>query len=71
MNHLQNARMVRGCIQDDSIPEKFIRRLIDLYRAGNLPVERLVTFHSFEDINQAAGDSITGKAIKAVLCMSE
>jgi aryl-alcohol dehydrogenase len=70
MNFLQNGRMVRGCIQGDSIPGEFIPRLIDLYRAGELPVERLVTFYDFEEINQAVDDSIAGKTIKAVLRMT-
>ena len=67
MNHLQNGRTVRGCIQGDSIPEEFIPHLIGLYRAGKLPVERLVTFYDFVDINRAAADSIAGKTIKPVL----
>lgn len=69
MKNLQNGRTVRGCIQGDSIPEQFIPRLIDLYRAGKLPVEQLVTFYNFADINQAVADSIAGKTIKPVLRM--
>jgi len=69
MNHLQNGRAVRGCIQGDSIPEQFIPHLIDLYRAGKLPIERLVAFYNFVDINQAVADSIAGQTIKPVLRM--
>jgi len=69
MNQLQNGRTVRGCIQGDSIPEQFIPHLIHLYRAGKLPIERLVTFYDFADINQAVADSIAGKTIKPVLRM--
>ncbi len=71
MNYLQNGRMIRGCIQGDSIPEEFIPRLIEQYRAGRLPVEQLVTVYRFEEINQAVGDSIAGKTIKAVLAMPD
>jgi len=59
------------CIQGDSIPQQFIPQLIDLHRAGKLPVERLVTFYNFTDINQAIADSIAGKTIKPVLRMQE
>jgi aryl-alcohol dehydrogenase len=69
MNYLQHGCAVRGCIQGDSIPEQFIPHLIGLYRAGKLPVERLVTFYDFGDINQAVADSIAGKTIKPVLRM--
>ena len=71
MNYLQNGRMIRGCIQGDSIPEEFIPRLIEHYHAGKLPVEQLVTVYRFEEINQAVGDSIAGKTIKAVLAMPD
>jgi len=67
MNHLQNGRTVRGCIQGDSIPAQFIPQLIHLYRAGKLPIEPLVTFYDFTDINQAVADSLAGKTIKPVL----
>jgi len=69
MNILQGGRMVRGCVQGDSIPDQFIPRLVELHRAGKLPVERLVTFYELADINQAVADSIAGKAIKPVLRM--
>jgi aryl-alcohol dehydrogenase len=69
MNHLKTGRAVRGCIQGDSTPQQFIPQLIDLHRAGKLPVERLVTYYHFADINQAVADSIAGKTIKPVLRM--
>ena len=69
MNIFQNGHTVRGCIQGDSIPDQFIPHLIDLYRAGNLPIDRLVTFYNFADINQAVADSIAGRMSKPVLRM--
>jgi len=69
MNYLQNGRTIRGCIQGDSIPDRFIPHLIDLYRGGKLPIERLVTFYDFPNINQAVADSIVGKTIKPLLRM--
>ncbi|MBP1712869.1 MAG: Alcohol dehydrogenase zinc-binding domain protein [Deltaproteobacteria bacterium] len=69
LNILQKGRTIRGCIQGDSIPDRFIPHLIDLYRAGNLPVERLVTLYDFADINQAVADSAAGKTIKPILRM--
>ena len=69
MNILQNGRAIRGCIQGDSVPDQFVPHLIDLYRAGKLPIERIVTFYDFADINQAVADSIAGKTIKPLLRM--
>ncbi len=71
MRTLQNGRTVRGCIQGDSVPEQFIPELMNLYRAGKLPVERIVSLYDFADINRAVADSIAGKAIKPVLRMPD
>ncbi len=43
--------------------------LID-HLAGRLPVERMVTFYPFEEINQAVTDMLSGKTIKPVLRMA-
>ncbi|HSR11347.1 MAG TPA: NAD(P)-dependent alcohol dehydrogenase [Thermodesulfobacteriota bacterium] len=69
MSVLQNGRSVRGCIQGDCIPDEFIPRLIQLYLEGKLPVDRMISFYPFEEINRAAADSLAGRAVKAVLRM--
>jgi aryl-alcohol dehydrogenase len=63
------GKTVRGIIQGDSVPELFIPQLIELYRQGRFPFDRLIKFYSFDEINQAAADSETGVAIKPVLRM--
>ena len=42
-------------------------RLIALYRAGQLPIERLVRHYPHAAINDAVADMLAGKTIKAVL----
>ncbi|WP_330242692.1 MULTISPECIES: NAD(P)-dependent alcohol dehydrogenase [unclassified Streptomyces] len=71
MNALLGGRTVRGIAQGDSIPQLFIPQLIDLYRAGRFPFDRLITFYGFDQINEAATDTRTGAAIKPVLRMGE
>jgi aryl-alcohol dehydrogenase len=39
--------------------------------AGRFPVDRLVTFYDFAEINQAAADAVDGKTIKPVLRMPQ
>ncbi|MFJ4922967.1 NAD(P)-dependent alcohol dehydrogenase [Streptomyces sp. NPDC088725] len=70
MNALLGGRTVRGVAQGDSIPQLFVPQLIDLYRAGQFPFDRLVTFYEFDEINQAVADTKTGAAIKPVLRVS-
>jgi len=67
MQTILNARTVRGIIEGDSIPDLFIPRLIELYRQGRFPFDRLITFYQFDDINKAVEDMEKGHVIKPVL----
>ena len=61
------GRTAIGIIQGDAVPQRFIPRLIDLYRAGKFPFDRLIKFYDFKDINRAIADSRNGDTIKPVL----
>lgn len=67
MNQLLNGRSVRGIVQGDAVPQTFIPKLIDLYRKGRFPFDRLVRFYAFEDIEQAFADAKSGRTIKPIL----
>ena len=69
MKTLQQGRVVRGCVQGESDIKTFIPRLIELYRAGKLPIDRLVRHYPHAAINDAVADMQSGAAIKAVLRM--
>src|SRR5436305_1819275 len=55
------AAKIAGC---DPIP-----RLVDLIMLGQFPLERMITYYDLADINRAAADSASGRAIKPVLRM--
>jgi aryl-alcohol dehydrogenase len=67
MNTLLNGRTVRGIIQGDAVPQVFIPTLIQMYKAGVFPFDRLVRFYDFEFINRAIEDAQNGQSIKPVL----
>ncbi len=67
---MTGGRVVRGIVEGDSVPDLFLPRLVDLYERGRFPVDRLMTFYDFDQIEQAARDAESGKAIKSVLRMS-
>ena len=70
MNTLMNGgRIVRGVVQGDSVPHVFIPKLIELYRANRLPLDRLVREYAFAEINAAFAEAATGSVIKPVLIM--
>ena len=68
--HLMSAgRRLMGVVEGSSRPQQFIPRLIDLYRQGRFPFDRLVRYYPFAAINQALHDSEHGAAIKPILRM--
>jgi aryl-alcohol dehydrogenase len=50
-----------------AVPREFIPTLVDHFRHGRFPVDRLIRFYNFDDINRAAHDAEQGVAIKPVL----
>ena len=70
MTQLQHGRTVRGCIQGDAPPGEFFPRLFELWRAGRLPVERLIAYYGLAEVNRAVADSLSGKTVKPVLRIS-
>jgi aryl-alcohol dehydrogenase len=67
MSLLLTGASIRMVTEGAAVPREFIPVLIDHFRAGRFPVERLIRFYSFEDINHAAHEAELGIAIKPVL----
>ena len=67
---LTGGRVVRGIVEGDSVPDEFLPRLVELHRQGRFPVDRLMTFYDFDEIDRAAHDAESGQTIKAVLRMA-
>ena len=65
--NLSEGRKTLGIIQGDAVPQRFIPKLIALYRAGQFPFDRLVKFYDFSKINRAIADAKRGATIKPVL----
>jgi len=61
---------ILNIIQGDAIPQQFIPQLIDLWRRGDFPFDRLIKVYDFADINRAIADSRRGTTIKPVVQMS-
>lgn len=63
------GKTITGVIEGDATPKIFIPQMLEYYRQGRFPIDRIMKFYRFEDINQAFADSHNGTAIKAVLRM--
>lgn len=63
------GKKVLGVIQGGADPQTFIPRMIDLWRAGQFPFDRLIAEYPFDRINDAEADTMSGRVIKPVLVM--
>lgn len=69
--HIMSAgRVVRGIVEGSADPQTFIPELLDHYRNGRLPLERLVRFYDFDDILSAIAAGETGEVVKPVVLMT-
>ncbi|MDR1422303.1 MAG: NAD(P)-dependent alcohol dehydrogenase [Coriobacteriales bacterium] len=56
-----------GLTEGASNPQVFIPELVQYYKEGRLPIDRLIGFYDFRDIEKAFEDSHTGATIKPIL----
>lgn len=67
---LLGGKSIRGIVEGDSVPQKFIPQLVELYLQGRFAFDKLIKIYPFEEINQAAEDSERGITLKPVLRIS-
>jgi aryl-alcohol dehydrogenase len=67
INVISRGYTYMGIIEGDSDPDVFIPQLIDLYRAGLFPFDRLIRTYQLAAINEAVADQHRGTCVKAVL----
>lgn len=70
LQHLLKGQEYVGCAGGDCVPSKMLPYLMEQQRAGNFPLEEIVSYYDVKDHAKAFEDSRSGKAIKAVLCWS-
>ncbi|PYH76970.1 GroES-like protein [Aspergillus uvarum CBS 121591] len=64
---LINCKTYHGCHQGNAYSKTFIPFMIDLFRMGRLPLERLQKTYKVADINSAVSDMKAGRVWKPVL----
>jgi aryl-alcohol dehydrogenase len=65
------GQSVRGIIEGDSDPDAFLPVLIEHWRAGRLPLERLIQAFPFAKINEAIEAQHRGDCVKVVLTLPQ
>ncbi|MFE7802100.1 NAD(P)-dependent alcohol dehydrogenase [Nocardia sp. NPDC057440] len=66
------ASLVKGwtfktVIQGSSVPQIFIPRLVELWKQGRFPFDKLIRHYTLADINTAFADSANGSTVKPVV----
>lgn len=67
--HALNGKQLVSVIEGDSDPRTFIPHLIQLWRDGRFPFDRMLEKFPFAAINEAEKASLEGRAVKPVLIM--
>ncbi|MCK0745212.1 NAD(P)-dependent alcohol dehydrogenase [Chromohalobacter nigrandesensis] len=67
---MAEGKTMMGVIEGDSVPKVFIPQLIEYYRQGQFPFDKLITFYEFDALEDAFSDSKSGKTIKPVVRMN-
>lgn len=66
--HVMSAgRVIRGVVEGSADPQSFIPELIEHYRAGRFPFDRLVEWFGFDEISKAFAAAETGRVVKPIL----
>lgn len=63
------GKTVIGILEGSADPHSFIPHLIELWRAGRFPFDRLITTYRLDQVNEAEQSSLSGGAIKPVLIL--
>jgi aryl-alcohol dehydrogenase len=66
------ASLVKGwtfktVVQGSSVPQVFIPRLVELWKQGRFPFDKLIRTYRLQDINTAFADSASGATVKPVI----
>lgn len=60
---LSESKKISGVVEGDSNPQEFIPQLVKY----KFPLDKLVKYYDFADINQVIADSTNGKVIKPII----
>jgi aryl-alcohol dehydrogenase len=67
MNNILFGRTIKGVVEGDSEGDVFIPKLIELWKQGRFPFDKLIKFYDLTEINEAIAASEDGSVLKPVL----
>jgi aryl-alcohol dehydrogenase len=67
LNTILFERNFNGFLMGEGVPQLYIPRLIELYKQGKFPFDKLIKYYTLEEINQAIEDSKNGTTVKPII----
>ena len=64
-------KTMKGTCEGELLSKAFIPQMVEWHKEGRFPVDRILSFYDFKDIDLALAGSASGKIIKAVLRISK
>ncbi|KAM5521634.1 fungal specific transcription factor domain-containing protein [Fusarium oxysporum f. sp. phaseoli] len=64
---MQTGKVIRGTIEGDAVPAEYLPRMVQWYREGKLPINKLISFYKPENFEIALKDMKIGKTVKPVI----
>ena len=58
---------IKGIVEGDSDPDSFIPEMMDHYRAGRMPFDKMIKTYPLDQINEAVAAQAAGECVKVVL----
>jgi len=66
---LSESKKLSGVVEGDAVPQLFIPQLVEYYKRGMFPFDKLVKFFDFDQINEAFAASKDGSVLKPVVVL--
>ncbi len=63
------GRKIMGSTEGDAVAKNFIPQMVEYYKQGRFPFDKLCKFYNWKDIDQAFQDSLDGKVVKPIIVM--
>jgi aryl-alcohol dehydrogenase len=70
-NAMLEGKTIRGIVEGEVDPLVFIPTLLEHYKNGNFPFDRLITTYPFDQINEAIDAQHRGECVKPVLVVDQ
>ncbi|WKT50536.1 Polyketide synthase, enoylreductase domain [Fusarium oxysporum f. sp. vasinfectum] len=65
------GKTLLGSVQGDAVASVYVLQMIQWYREGLFPIDRLIKFYRAEDVNLALKDMKVGKTVKPIILWEE